>query len=55
MNNEPNKPIQAQELTEKELEDIVGGARECSMDQEMCSTSTADSEGKFFKMRVEIK
>ena len=25
MNNEPNKPIQAQELTEKELEGIVGG------------------------------
>ena len=25
MNNEPNKPIAAQELTEKELEGIVGG------------------------------
>ena len=25
MNNEPNKPIPAQELTEKELEGIVGG------------------------------
>ena len=25
MSNEPNKPIQAQELTEKELEGIVGG------------------------------
>ena len=28
MNNEPNKPIQAQELTEKELEGVVGGARD---------------------------
>ena len=27
MNNEPNKPIPAQELTEKELEGIVGGAK----------------------------
>ena len=26
MNNEPNKPIPAQELTEKELEGVVGGA-----------------------------
>ena len=25
MSNEPNKPIPAQELTEKELEGIVGG------------------------------
>ena len=25
MNNEPNKPIKADELTEKELEGIVGG------------------------------
>ena len=25
MSNEPNKPIQAQELTEKELEGISGG------------------------------
>ena len=25
MNNEPNKPIAAQELAEKELESIVGG------------------------------
>ena len=25
MNNEPNKPIPAQELTEKELEDVSGG------------------------------
>ena len=25
MNNEPNKPIPAQELTEKELKGIVGG------------------------------
>ena len=28
MNNEPNKPIPAQELTEKELEGVVGGARQ---------------------------
>ena len=27
MNNEPNKPIEAEELTEKELEGVVGGAR----------------------------
>ena len=26
MNNEQNKPIQAQELTEKELEGVCGGA-----------------------------
>ena len=25
MNNEPNKPIEAEELTDKELEGIVGG------------------------------
>ena len=25
MSNEPNKPIPAQELTEKELEGVVGG------------------------------
>ena len=27
MNNEPNKPIPAQELTEKELEGVVGGGK----------------------------
>ena len=27
MNNEPNKPIPAQELTEKELEGVSGGSR----------------------------
>ena len=27
MNNEPNKPIEAEELTEKELEDVSGGMR----------------------------
>ena len=27
MNNEPNKPIPAQELTEKELESITGGGK----------------------------
>ena len=27
MSNEPNKPIPAQELTEKELEGVVGGAK----------------------------
>ena len=27
MNNEPNKPIPAQELTEKELEGVVGGTK----------------------------
>ena len=25
MSNEPNKPIEAEELTEKELEDVSGG------------------------------
>ena len=28
MNNEPNKPIPAQELTEKELEGVVGGFKQ---------------------------
>ena len=27
MSNEPNKPIPAQELTEKELEGVAGGAK----------------------------
>ena len=27
MNDEPNKPIEAEELTEKELEDVSGGMR----------------------------
>ena len=27
MNNEPNKPIPAQELTEKELEGVEGGVK----------------------------
>ena len=27
MNNEPNKPIEAEELTEKELEGVVGGTK----------------------------
>ena len=27
MSNEPNKPIEAEELTEKELEGIVGGRK----------------------------
>ena len=27
MSNEPNKPTEAQELTEKELEGVVGGLR----------------------------
>ena len=26
MNNEPNKPVETEELTDKELEGIVGGA-----------------------------
>ena len=30
MNNEPNKPIPAQELTEKELEGVVGGWAEAA-------------------------
>ena len=30
MSNEPNKPIPAQELTEKELAGVNGGAREVS-------------------------
>ena len=28
MNNEPNKPVETEELTEKELEGVVGGARQ---------------------------
>ena len=27
MSNEPNKPIEAEELTEKELEGVVGGTK----------------------------
>ena len=27
MNNEPNKPIEARELTDKELEGVVGGIK----------------------------
>ena len=32
MNNEPNKPIEAQELTEKELEGVVGGGKSIDID-----------------------
>ena len=32
MNNEPNKPIPAQELTEKELEGVVGGGKSIDID-----------------------
>ena len=32
MSNEQNKPIPAQELTEKELEGIAGGLRELNED-----------------------
>ena len=30
MSNEPNKPIEAEELTEKELEGVVGGRAEAA-------------------------
>ena len=33
MNNEPNKPIPAQELTEKELEGINGGRGMASLEE----------------------
>ena len=35
MSNEPNKPIPAQELTEKELEGIVGGVTNLKIDEKM--------------------
>ena len=35
MSNEPNKPIPAQELTEKELEGIVGGGQKVAKEDEI--------------------
>ena len=32
MSNEPNKPIEAEELTEKELEGVVGGLTKPKME-----------------------
>ena len=32
MNNEPNKPVEAEELTEKELEGVVGGGKIIGID-----------------------
>ena len=31
MNNEPNKPVEAEELSEKELEGVVGGVKNLSL------------------------
>ena len=35
MSNEPNKPIEAEELTEKELEGIVGGRMNLTIEAEI--------------------
>ena len=35
MNNEPNKPIEAEELTEKELEGVNGGRGMASLEAEV--------------------
>ena len=44
MNNEPNKPIEAEELTEKELEGIVGGARALEQAKEYTKVYTAKAQ-----------
>ena len=35
MSNEPNKPIEAEELTEKELEGVVGGGQKVAKGDEI--------------------
>ena len=35
MSNEPNKPIPAQELTDKELEGVVGGGIHFNVDKDV--------------------
>ena len=46
MSNEPNKPIPAQELTEKELEGVVGGVLKPKTEDEfkMADSSMADDQ-----------
>ena len=46
MSKEPNKPIEAEELTEKELEGVVGGATRPKMEKEYRTAfiSTADDQ-----------
>ena len=46
MNNEPNKPIPAQELTEKELEGIVGGGEIIGIDLGTNNSCVALREGR---------
>ena len=50
MNNEPNKPIKADELTEKELEGIVGGKENAggsgSVSQDVKQFGTGFSDAK---------
>ena len=50
MNNEPNKPIKADELTEKELEGIVGGKENAggagSVSQDVKHFGTGFSDAK---------
>ena len=46
MSNEPNKPIEAEELTEKELEGIVGG---------MEAYAHAEAKGKEGLVRIAKK
>ena len=42
MSNESNKPIEAEELTEKELEGIVGGAPKLKIEAELKEIATAE-------------
>ena len=46
MNNEPNKPIEAEELTEKELEGFVGG--ECLPEELKKATSSSEYFNQLF-------
>ena len=46
MSNEPNKPIEAEELTEKELEGVVGGVLKPKTEDEfkVAVSSMADDQ-----------
>ena len=46
MSNEPNKPIPAQELTDKELEGVVGG--ECLPEELKKVTSSSEYFNQLF-------
>ena len=51
MNNEPNKPIEAEELTEKELEGVVGGAPTLALSK--YSGTDVKIDGKELKLMQE--